>query len=320
MRVKAYLHAALSCGILLVCASCTDDSFSQIVEIPIPAHDPQPVLSLELTAGDTLVYPLVTRSYGVLDEEPTEDRTTTYRLLRNGEPVFAGTGNIANVRRAGEAVTPDSIIGYEFLDTRLSGAAGAEYRFEAEVVGIGRAFAEQRMPTAPTVAVRSYEPDGAVDIDGFRLDELVLTLEDVPGEENFYGFRVVVTSFDFVCDQDPAGQVTCDSFPRRFDVFSSSPDPLLLETNDYGLVLRDDSFSGQDKDVRLQFSSQGDNSPLSVEVFSLTEDGYRYVTSRYAAQEAADNPFAEPVTVHENIEGGLGIFMVSNLVRLEVRR
>ncbi|MDX5319932.1 MAG: DUF4249 family protein, partial [Bacteroidota bacterium] len=44
------------------------------------------------------------------------------------------------------------------------------------------------------------------------------------------------------------------------------------------------------------------------ELMSLDEHLYKYQTTFDAAESAQDNPFAEPVIIYSNIEGGIGIF------------
>ncbi len=52
--------------------------------------------------------------------------------------------------------------------------------------------------------------------------------------------------------------------------------------------------------------SKGDT--LISSIYHITEDYYNYFESTQAAASANGNPFATPVTIESNIEGGLGIF------------
>jgi len=51
---------------------------------------------------------------------------------------------------------------------------------------------------------------------------------------------------------------------------------------------------------------------LTAAPFRLTEDAYRYGISQEAFINARDNPFAEPVNIHNNVTGGYGYFVVAN--------
>ena len=47
---------------------------------------------------------------------------------------------------------------------------------------------------------------------------------------------------------------------------------------------------------------------ISVHLSSISKDRYLFEKTLFTYRENEDNPFAEPVVVHENIEGGSGIF------------
>ena len=55
-----------------------------------------------------------------------------------------------------------------------------------------------------------------------------------------------------------------------------------------------------------------------AELSSISRDNYLFIKSEAASREARDNPFAEPVIVHNNIENGIGIFRARNTTTFRI--
>ena len=290
-------------------SNCDEDSFSQVAKIDLPDHESRPVLTLSLVAGDTsLPAGILSLSRGILDEtSPDLGMGGNLRLLRNGQEIF--NNNDAELRR------DETYRNFYYALDEPIDSLPADYELVGDVEGFGSVSARQRMPAAPDFTLLDYDPEGGVDVDGFRVAEARIRLSDPPGEENYYYFQVISPEIRS-CDT-----VRCDTVfsDRTFNTqFISSPDPNLLTAYPGSLALTDDSFDGEDYTVRLQFNDYSRGS-YRVDVWSLTEDGYRYLISRDAYENSRDNPFAEPVNVHQNVTDGFGLFQASNRRSVIVR-
>ncbi len=84
------------------------------------------------------------------------------------------------------------------------------------------------------------------------------------------------------------------------------------------LSITDESFDGGTFRGRLQFYGNLGSGNFALRVYALTEDGFRYLRSYTAYEDSRFDPFSEPVNVHNNVVGGYGFFMVSNLLEVEV--
>ena len=62
-----------------------------------------------------------------------------------------------------------------------------------------------------------------------------------------------------------------------------------------------------------QNENQNNPKRVFINLWSLTEEEYKYRQSVKNNQEALDNPFAEPTVVFSNIENGIGIFSLSRI-------
>ncbi|MCB9503892.1 MAG: DUF4249 domain-containing protein [Deferribacteres bacterium] len=83
----------------------------------------------------------------------------------------------------------------------------------------------------------------------------------------------------------------------------------LIFGNSGGTTFTDDLISGKSYGIKVGLEAwQVDSGVLQINLLSASEDFYKYYTSYRQYEDTDENPFAEPVFVHSNIENGLGIF------------
>jgi len=99
------------------------------------------------------------------------------------------------------------------------------------------------------------------------------------------------------------------------NVYLESESPIISQYGkpEGGLVFSDKLIDGSTHELSfdLYFYPYGSDSLSTLIHFylqSISESYYYYVVSKAMQEELTDNPFAEPVQVYNNIEGGLGIF------------
>jgi hypothetical protein len=294
----------------LFAASCGDDPFAQVVEVDLPEHTSRPAVSVEIVAGQRVIRHAVSRSYGILEDEPREDRATRLLVYRNGEELASFEGNVNDYD---ENYYTDTL-GRLMLDEAVP-EDRATYRIDAFVAGIGDASAEQRMPAKPVARIARYDGRIVRDADGFTTGVATVEIDDPADEDNYYAVRVVTRDSTTECTRNPDQTVDCISFVSSNTRYTDSPNLLTRYMGyNYGIGITDESFSGQSLRLEVNFDVyEWEEEPVyQLEVISLTEDGYRYLVSFDAYDEARYNPFAEPVTVHNFIEGGYGYLIVSN--------
>lgn len=77
------------------------------------------------------------------------------------------------------------------------------------------------------------------------------------------------------------------------------------------VIFSDDLFDGETLSLSLymnKYNFYSENTPVIIELYSISESYYKYSISLDQQQEIDGNPFAEPVQVYNNIEKGYGIF------------
>jgi hypothetical protein len=302
-------YTALLSGLLLAIAaftssSCSEDSLSQIVEIEIPEHTPKPVIASYLNYGDTLALSLVSVSKGILDTgDYVFPANASVRLLRDGQDLLS------------LAFNPDKQH-YEAPAPASGFIPGARYRIEAQVPGFGTAYSEQVMPTAPNVAEVLLRRDAVVNRDGSRADEFVFSIDDPAGSGNYYKVEVLA---DASYSPEP-GDTTTFLYP----LFLHSNDPNLQSGLSNSKVFSDGSFDGTLYQIRVSANSYSGpflnfSDHYTLRIAQISRDAYLYERTLSQYYNARGNPFAEPVTVYSNIEGGYGIFRAAHWKEWELR-
>lgn len=291
----------LSAYVTLVFSSCEEGSFSQVVTIEIPEHDPLPVVLLQVDAGqERQLSALVSNSKSILDPE------STYTVPADAELMLYRDGALY-----AEFTLFTDVFRYEYFGNEpFPNVPGETWRLEASIPSFNPVAIEQVMPPKPIIKDAAYEIEGTIDPGGFRVDELIVDVEDAePGVLNYYG----LTLWQHFVVTDPT---TGDTIQRsRNRVYLDSNDPLLSYSDRYGLVFNDEGFANNEYQLRsytyYSLDGEGDTS-LEVIVNQLTEDAWLYARSLEQYYNAIDNPFAEPVTVHSNVDGGFGVFTLVN--------
>jgi hypothetical protein len=87
------------------------------------------------------------------------------------------------------------------------------------------------------------------------------------------------------------------------------------------LLLKDEAFQGDEYEFRFfdYYLTDSGAEYLVVEIHSITEKMYQFMQSLKAYEDNIENPFAEPVTVVNNIENGYGIFGLSAMTQFKLK-
>lgn len=294
------LFYILSICLFVALFSC-EDKFVRDIEIEIPEAELQLVINLELTEGDTIAKTFVARTSNINEAESTFFSDAIVELYKENDLLGILDYEIeTNEYRA------------NFLPGDLS-----EGNYTVEVSGIDGfddIRASQTIPSEVNIIEGTYQEDGTIEQYygyAYTVDEATIKFKDPADQENYYQIRL----FGFI--EDEYGSVR---YERDFFITSINP---FVETSFYidGILLNDNSFNGQEFNLSIGFagnysklSSAGENETpyLLVQLSNISRDNYLYQRSLADQLNAVDNPFAEPVVVHNNLENGIGIFRTKN--------
>jgi hypothetical protein len=284
-------------------------------------EDLQPRLVLNgLAHADSTLVVRLSNSRGVIDPGPLAGVTNGQVRVFDEQGVL-----LEELLHVGEGTYRGSLIMAE----------GSRLSVEAVAAGLGTVRSTDRIPLAvpilqwDTVSVGTGDP-----LSGFGPSsvEVTITIAD-PGErrnhyllEGFIGQRFVIQQvFDPATGTFVNDTIELDA-PSWSRAGFSTTDQVLIAEGDAGLgetrvyftrsLFRDDVFNGNTRSFRIRLESMIRPGTLDLRLVSISEDAFRYFRTLERYSYAEGDPFAEPVQVFTNVEGGLGIWAGANAQRL----
>jgi hypothetical protein len=282
------------------------DFFDQVVEVKIPDHQPRLALTCRLSSADTETNAFLTSSLGILESEtPDSIKEANIYFRLNGSDQFeldyAFEGSFLS-------------IGNYRSDQNMSLAQpGDRVEVFAEASGFDPVSSEQVVPDiAPIIDVNFRE--GALLVDGIRPHQFEVSFNDPPGKQNYYLLKVI-------------GLEKMDAFELKSIVRMQTEDPILNE-NTLTDELQDqfvfDDRAFESRKFVVIFTSESLMQPsigkksFLIQLHALSKDSYLFEKTVVAYQRSKDNPFAEPVIVHSNINDGFGLFSFDVISSVEI--
>lgn len=301
MMIRKIVNIKIAILAAMLLTACDPENFSQVVEVEIPEHEPKLVLNARFDSRAQGLDALVSNSLGILD-------TAQYSVFPEASVRLYIDGALFKDFQ----FEPEKALFFASLDEPLGNQAGL-YRLEASAPGLGSVYAEQRMPRQVEIASVKVEKEGAVSEGGEKADEIQIQFTDPAGEDNYYAVRVdFLTKISF----QPG-----DTVEYIYPLFTSTLDQIVQQGREYEHLFSGQSFDGNRYTLSLYTEygiDFGDpNARVRVYLFSLSREAYLYDLSLRQYSDTADNPFAEPVTVFSNIEGGYGIFALRSATEFE---
>jgi len=294
MKNIKYIWSFLFVSSLLWFTSCGEDAFTQVAKIDLPEHKSALAINAHFDAGETDLEVYVSHSLSILD-------SSSYQLINDAKVELYKNGNFFY------ELNPINDKGfYNRLDADPLGVEEATYRLEISAPNYNAVVAEQTMPSAINISNVEFNPGGSINFDGETADELLITIDDPAGIENYYAFQ---TEFEI----DTTNQLT-ENYGYSLD-----SEDLFAEYSRFGILLRDATFDGQKYIMRFTSYSWNGFTPrpgdkIIISAIAITKDKYLFESTKSIYNDSQGNPFAEPVVIHENIEDGHGIFSLGNTV------
>ncbi len=214
---------------------------------------------------------------------------------------------------------------------------GEQYTVRVSAPNLETATATDRVPHMPPTTLSSDLLSGE---QNQRNRLLQFTIDDPPGVDNYY--HIALQKRAFVRDS-----ASIDTIGLTDVYFETSNRSIIEEMRNLGglaesefnfyvgrsAILTDVLFGGTRHTVRLRVNDQqsflrsdpvpNDGFPrieYRLYVSALSEDLYQFLHTRRLQNRTEENPFAEPVEVHSNVNGGYGIVAgrATDTLRVEV--
>ncbi len=294
----------IGCLLTTFLSSCDENSFSQVVKVEIPEHEPKVAMSALWLSADTTAYVHIDKSKAILDEENTPLPTdAVVKLFINGD--FVQEATFSSSSQSG--LPSDQ---YTFLDRTISSTAGDEYRLEATFDNLPVASATQIMPANVPINKVEYIQNGGGTPDGGQTDLFNVTFTDDGATEDYYMIKL------YILTKHPDWPNPEDSITEFTSIYLESNDPTVTMARG-SLLLSDKSFNGKTVTTKAQSYSWGVVQSGEAHLIHITKETYFYLKSIESYYNALDNPFAQPTDVYGNIKDGYGIFGLGNNSKLE---
>ena len=230
-------------------------------------------------------------------------------VIDEGELQAVSDGNVVIKNAAGNQV---AALQYEgdgvYAAASEMPAIDVPYTIEASAPGYATVTATDRIPGS--VQILSLDTLSKRGPQGDDVLEFSLTFTDPAGLANYYMIQLTVS----VTYVEPGFDTIQYSYPQG--VYCNDPNlENVTATDNYHreLLLNDQSIDGQTYTLKFEmpdigFGSGDELDGVLISLISSSETFFNYRKSYQAYQQGEGNPFAQPVQVYSNVEGGFGIF------------
>jgi len=282
---------------LLICSACNEDFFETTLKVDPPPHEDQMVLHTFAKSEDSLLFVSLTQSTGILENnnnyfDALYINDATIEIFEDGALKYA-------LEPSGDDYFNYSVA----LDADFA-TAGKTYEIKATHNTLPTITASQTMPSNPMVVSAVFDEGGGLGIDDAEPTNAIdITIND-PAGENFY-------ELIFVKDGTASGGNIRSYYMETLDVNAS-------EGLDRTILVDGSSFDGDEYTLQVETGRDWENT-LFIFVRSISRDWYLYSKSMNAFRNGPDfELFVEPITIHTNIDNGLGVFALGAEVRVPV--
>lgn len=293
--------------LLLLLSSC-----EQIVELDLDTYEPALSANIVLStnAGATNLY--LGRAVSIQDEAvyPALSEAVATLTASNGQSF--GLDFAENITSQWEGQFPGgSISRYRTEDILVF--PGATYSLALSHPGFPALSAEVKVPDfigSYSVALKDFIPDEDTDAQNALLE---IGFQDNADSEDFYELIAYTSGLDSILVSGFAYYLYFLDNP--FPVDFSTDNNLFEDSWRSSLLINDNTFNGDLFHFSVQVQAypysdgQGNTyfEPITLELRHISESYYRYYRTLRQQHRANGDPFAEPVLVYNNINGGKGI-------------
>ncbi len=277
-----------SIGILFCCALLW--GCETVIDVDPPDYTPELVVN-SFFSPDSVWSIHVSRSAPILDAELNQEQSWVENAVVE---VLEAEQRVATLTYRGRGV-------YRAADEKPVG--GKTYTVKVQAPGFTPVEATDTLPVASEFSnVRTS--DGGFTEEGTPLTRLQVDLVD-PAHQTDHYFLSVLAS-------DPSSGWTTSSFFISDDPVLRRGEDLLDDESSFyiGRFFSDAQFQGETYTLTLDVPEAGifGGDTHIVQLSHVSPAFFRYDQTRRLQDDTKDNPFAEPVPIFTNVEGGLGIF------------
>lgn len=295
--------------------SC-EDVFNQRILIDIPSGPEKMVLLANFENRNS---PVVLLSVSGADYKDLYNYGGNYKPGPDAEVEVLEDGiSLGTMKR-------DTLSTYIFADQFIP-QTGKNYEIRVRAKEYGEIRASGSIPPAVPIHAEVTGKTRSVRYWGSENEahEIKLSFADLPDQANFYRISLmqhIPSTTDSLAGLSGVHFYSDDLIFSSATFFGGGSEPGALQYISGSRVFNDHSFNGTVKEVSVYVMVQNSgsaDSEMSTEIIlkleHLSKDTYEYEFTRRQAWQNEDNPFVQPVIIHNNIRGGgLGAFNTYNI-------
>ncbi len=292
-------HILILFAILCLAATCERD-----VDLDIDIPPPKIVVISNFT-NDQLIEVAVSQSKSVLIEEPSQPL----------ENAIVEVFEVTNFQESLEFVPKTNELLPFYRSVNFQPKVETLYTLKVEAPGFDPVIAESSIPR-PVNINDAYIQDTEVTIsteEEIQTTSFQMTMNflDPLGEGNYYHLNFIQEIHSYHLSEGDTIISKSDYEKVNFDRTSDSN--FFIAYFDGGVLFRDAEFNGKAIAYSFPYSVYINTQKellgkFIVELRTVSKDYFLYHNSLSRQVGAQEVPFAEPVSVYNNIENGLGIF------------
>jgi hypothetical protein len=264
-----------------------------VVDFDIPVDRPKIVVN-SLFSPDSVWRIQISRSQHILDSrqgssfDPVSDAVVTIHD-QNNLLIETITGSY------------EDFIGYSYKG-KTKPLPGESYIVKVDVKNETSMEAFNKVPTY--VPITSVEIDSSLFISAGEAIEMDINFKDPANEKNYYEIKILQEAISYISNGDTIWRTQ----EIYYEVGDASFDNEFSGSQKF---ITDNLFNGKNYSFHLKLHGYGGSwyaKNSRVVLFNVSEEYYKYFTTKNLQDYTNGDPFAQPVQVYTNVENGLGIF------------
>ncbi len=260
---------------VLFLSSCSEDFFEKPIDLDLDNHVSKLAGTALLGSANETNQILVSFSQG-----PFEDNTGN-QVLSNAKVTLAGNSTQVDFLKTSQT-------NFYTANSNITFVPNTTYTLTISA------------PNYETIVATQAYPEPVAILEASLTDNTFkIKINDNPNQQNYYLLQLM--------ESDGGGGF----YDRYIEPFGSLTDESGFC---YSCVsFTDDTFNGeQGFEIVVTNDNFDPNKTYKAVLYHITEDFYRYDTTLRISDYAEDNPFVEPVILHNNFEKGYGVFALVN--------
>jgi hypothetical protein len=259
-----------------------------IVDVDVPFDKPQLTLNAIMNP-DSVWNAKLTLNRHVLDKEPFKEVDNAQVIVYDG---LIPVDTLASVG-----------LGTYWSDNNKKPEIGKLYTIKVAAGNYTPVSATSSIPVATNIISTTFTED--ISNDGHNT-EMKIRFKDNADETNYYQLFAEVEQ-----EYYDARVEAIRHFYYRYQLTSEDP-AIQNENDDYSesIIFRDVFFNGRETELTFKGGGFGPSTGANIKITlrTLSKDFYDYLTTTSLQNNTSGDPFAQPVNVYNNVEGGFGIF------------